>query len=170
MRALRGFVPAAVLAAILLVGCAHGPVPPMKDPAKGEFYSTDEMMRLPADEQNRYCGWMESTLRDLKERSRILNKRADSLKVVADTLRNQEISVSSRTRDLSIKVRELRLREKAGNTYVVAPGDNLRKIARNVYGDPSRYLDIYKANQAQIGAEDAELKPGTKLTIPRPKE
>ena len=32
--------------AMILSSCAHGPVPPMKDPTKGEFYTVDEQERL----------------------------------------------------------------------------------------------------------------------------
>jgi nucleoid-associated protein YgaU len=139
----------------------------VKDPARGEFYTGPEMMRVPAAERDRYCSWMESSLRDLKKHRAALQVRRDSLGVVADTLRSQEIAVSSRSRDLSVRVRELRLREKATNTYIVAAGDNLRKIARTVYGDGARYKDIYEANRAIIGEENAELKTGMRLTIPR---
>jgi nucleoid-associated protein YgaU len=159
-----------VLAAGLLAGCATGPVPPMKDPAKGEFYTGPEMLRLPAAERDRYCSWMETSLRGWKDRRQVLQVRLDSLGVVADTLRNQEISISSRTTELSVRVRELRMREKATNTYVVAKGDNLRKIARAMYGEGSRYKEIYEANKAVIGDENAELKAGTQLTIPHPKD
>jgi nucleoid-associated protein YgaU len=154
----------------LLAGCATGPVPPVKDPARGEYYTGPEMMRLPAADRDRYCSWMESHLRDLKEQRRLLQIRRDSLSTAADTLRSQEISVSSRTRELSVRVRELRLREKATNTYVVAPGDNLRKISRTVFGDGDHFHEIYEANKAIIGPENAELKTGMRLTIPRLKD
>ena len=161
---------ALTLTAGLVVGCATGPVPPVKDPARGEFYSGPEMMRVSAAERDRYCSWMESTLQQLKDHRVALQVRLDSLGVAADTLRNQEIAVSSRSRDLSTRVRELRLAEKATNTYIVAAGDNLRKIARTVYGDGARYTEIYKANIAIIGSENAELKAGTRLTIPHRKD
>ncbi len=151
-------------------GCATGPVPPVKDPARGEFYTGPEMMRLPAAERARYCAWMENRLQELKTEREVLQVRRDSLAVAADTLRNQEIKVASRTRELSVRVRELRLREKATNTYVVAPGDNLRKISRTVYGDGAYYREIYEANKAIIGPENAELKTGLRLTIPRLKD
>jgi nucleoid-associated protein YgaU len=153
-----------------LAGCATGPVPPVKDPARGEFYTGPELMRVPAAERDRYCSWMENSLRELKEHRRALQVRRDSLGVAADTLRSREIAVSSRSRDLSARVRELRLREKATNTYIVAAGDNLRKISRTVYGDGAHNKEIYEANKAIIGSENAELKAGTRLTIPRLKD
>jgi nucleoid-associated protein YgaU len=158
-----------VLSGGLIVGCASGPVPPIKDPAKGEFYTSDEVVRLPSAERNRYCSWLETNLQELKSQRQSSQARLDSLKVVADSLRNQEVAISSSTRELSTKVRELRLREKASNTYIVASGDNLRKIARTLFNDGTRYKEIYEANKALIGDENAELKPGTRLTIPRQK-
>ena len=50
---------------------------------------------------------------------------------------------------------------------IVVAGDNLRKIARTVFGDGTRWKEIYDANKALIGNENAELKAGTRLSIPR---
>jgi nucleoid-associated protein YgaU len=161
---------AAGLLGSLLAGCAGGPVPPVKDPAKGEFYTGPELIRLPAEERARYCTWMETAQRDLKGSLQALKVRLDSLGVVADTLRAQEISISGKTRDLANRVRDLRLREKASNTYTVAPGDNLRKISRTVYGDGTHSREIWEANKAKIATETSDLKPGTQLTIPRLKD
>jgi nucleoid-associated protein YgaU len=167
MRLLRCLLTAALAATLAAAACSHGPVPPSKDPAKGEFYLADELRRLPPEEMDRYCSWMEATLQSLKDQAVVLKARLDSLKVVGDTLRDREVRISASTRDASQRLRELRLREKASNTYVVTAGDNLRKIARTVFGDGTRWKDLYEANKALIGAEDAELKPGTRLTIPR---
>jgi nucleoid-associated protein YgaU len=50
-------------------------------------------------------------------------------------------------------------------TYVVNAGDSLSKIAERVYGDASRWREIYKANKDQI--EDPKLiRPGWELRIP----
>ena len=49
--------------------------------------------------------------------------------------------------------------------YVVKAGDSLSKIAEKVYGDASRWREIYKANKDQI--EDPKLiRPGWELRIP----
>lgn len=49
--------------------------------------------------------------------------------------------------------------------YVVKPGDNLSKIARELLGDASRWSEIYEANKDRI--EDPNLiHPGQELDIP----
>ena len=38
----------------------------------------------------------------------------------------------------------------AEGTYTVEKGDNLKKIAQSVYGDPARWEDIYEVNKVSI--------------------
>jgi nucleoid-associated protein YgaU len=157
------------LGLVLLLGlgaCSHGPVPPPKDPTAGEFYTNDEVLRLPAAERNRYCGYLESTLHELRAEAAVLKTRLDSLGVQADTLRNQSIRVNAETRDLNVAVRDLRLKQKAATSYLVKEGDNLRKVAEMVWSDVTRWKEIYEANKAAIGSEETPLKPGTRLIIP----
>lgn len=150
-------------------GCSHGTPPPAKDPTKGEYYTTEEVQQLPKDERDRYCSYLETTLHGLKSESASLRNRLDSLNVASDTLRNQSIRISSQTREVNTATRDLRLKAKSLNSYVVKSGENLRRISSELYGDPSHWKEIYEANKAAIGPEDAELKPGMRLTLP-PKE
>jgi nucleoid-associated protein YgaU len=124
------------------------------------------VQRLPQADRDRYCSYMETTLRELKTEQATLKARLDSLSVASDTLRNQSIRISSQTREVNTATRDLRLKAKALNSYVVKSGENLRRISSELYGDPSRWKEIYEANKAAIGAEDAELKPGMRLTLP----
>ena len=49
--------------------------------------------------------------------------------------------------------------------YVVKPGDTLGKIAKELYGDGSRWREILEANKEQI--KDPNLiRPGWELLIP----
>jgi nucleoid-associated protein YgaU len=49
--------------------------------------------------------------------------------------------------------------------YVVQRGDSLSKIAQEVYGDSSRWREIFDANREQI--KDPKLiRPGQELRIP----
>jgi len=166
-RAGAGAVLAAATVLLVVTACAHGPAPAPKDPARGEYYSAEEIARLPAAERDRYCGFMATTLQERKTQARMLQARLDSLTALSDTLRAREVRISTRMRGVSERVRELRLQEKAGSSYIVAAGDNLKKIARELFGDGTRWKEIYEANRAVIGAEDAPLKAGTRLTIPR---
>jgi len=53
----------------------------------------------------------------------------------------------------------------AGDTYTVAPGDSLWKIARDRYGDGNRYPVIYDENGDAITNPDL-IYPGTTIRIP----
>jgi Bacterial extracellular solute-binding proteins, family 3 len=58
------------------------------------------------------------------------------------------------------------LAQEACSTYIVAPGDNLRYIARNAYGDADLYRVIYDANVAAIGETVDLIEIGVELAIP----
>ena len=49
--------------------------------------------------------------------------------------------------------------------YDVKPGDNLSKIAKQVYGDANKYHLIFEANRPMLKNADA-IFPGQKLRIP----
>jgi nucleoid-associated protein YgaU len=51
-------------------------------------------------------------------------------------------------------------------TYVVAAGDSLSKIAKRLYGDANKWRQIYEANKDLIKNPDL-IHPGQKLKIPR---
>jgi LysM repeat protein len=50
-------------------------------------------------------------------------------------------------------------------TYEVKSGDSLSKIAKQFYGDASKYPKIFEANRDQLSDPD-KIKPGQKLKIP----
>ncbi len=56
------------------------------------------------------------------------------------------------------------LKEKGIHTYRVRSGDTLKSIAVKVYGDASRWTDIYNANKYQI--KRGNITPGQTLVIP----
>jgi nucleoid-associated protein YgaU len=51
-------------------------------------------------------------------------------------------------------------------TYTVKKGDSLWKIAKNVYGDGSKWRQIYEVNKKVIGKNPNLIYPGQKLVIP----
>ncbi len=53
----------------------------------------------------------------------------------------------------------------AGQKYTVKKGDSLSKIAKAVYGDASKWKQIYEANQDQIKNPDL-IYPDQVLEIP----
>lgn len=56
-------------------------------------------------------------------------------------------------------------RATAGGSYTVKAGDSLSKIAKQVYGDASKWKVIHEANKAKIPNPDL-IHPGDQLTIP----
>ena len=53
----------------------------------------------------------------------------------------------------------------AAQTYTVAAGDSLSKIAKKVYGDAKKWQKIFEANKDQIKNPDL-IHPGQVLKIP----
>lgn len=50
--------------------------------------------------------------------------------------------------------------------YEVKPDDCLWLISQRVYGDGSRWQEIYNANQSTIGPDPGLIQPGQQLVIP----
>ncbi len=54
-----------------------------------------------------------------------------------------------------------------GETYTVVSGDSLSKIAKNHYGDASKWHQIYDANKAVVGSNPDLIEVGQVLTLPK---
>ena len=52
------------------------------------------------------------------------------------------------------------------NTYTVVSGDSLSKIAKNHYGDGTKWHQIYEANKDLIGNNPDLIEVGQVLTLP----
>lgn len=167
----RTFAGALAMTLLLVgVGCApSGGAVPFKDPAKGEFYTTEELESLQGAQLDRYCQYMEKALRDTKAETVLLTARRDSLEKASEDFRTQSTELSSRLVKLQNEVRELRLKEKALTSYVVRPGDTLKSIATKTLDDESRWREIFELNKGALGKEDAELRIGSRLNMPRGK-
>lgn len=53
-----------------------------------------------------------------------------------------------------------------GSTYTVKPGDNLSKLAKQLYGTGADWKKIYEANKDVIGGNPSLIYPGQTFTIP----
>ncbi|MGA7991145.1 MAG: LysM peptidoglycan-binding domain-containing protein [Thermoanaerobaculia bacterium] len=53
----------------------------------------------------------------------------------------------------------------ATRTYTVVGGDSLSKIAKKIYGDASRWKEIWEANKDKVKNPDL-IHPGQELKIP----
>lgn len=156
-----------VLTSLALSGaCSHGPRPAPKDPLQGGFYTVDEMLAMRQSDVDRYCRDLQSVLDDLKAETKRLQVRLDSLNAEGDRIRDENVKASTRTREISLEIRDLRLKQKVIQSYIVKAGDTLRTIAATVYGDPLRWREIYEANRGMLGSEDAPLREGSRLRIP----
>lgn len=54
----------------------------------------------------------------------------------------------------------------SGNSVVVQPGNSLWRIARRVYGEGTKYTEIYEANRVQIRDPDL-IYPGQVIAVPQ---
>jgi nucleoid-associated protein YgaU len=54
----------------------------------------------------------------------------------------------------------------AATEYVVQPGDTLRSIASEKYGDPEQWPRVYDANRDVIGSDPDRLQTGSRLRLP----
>lgn len=50
-------------------------------------------------------------------------------------------------------------------SYTVKDGDTLESVAVKIYGNPDRWMEIYRANSGSVG-RGGELKPGQVLALP----
>src|SRR5690606_23855233 len=50
--------------------------------------------------------------------------------------------------------------------YRVQPNDSLNRIAGRLYGDATRWEEIYDLNRQTIGSDPARLQVGTVLKLP----
>ncbi len=104
-------------------------------------------------------------------------KKADESKNLRDRIRNLENSIAvaekkieeqRKARELAEKARKEIEKTKADTkkikTYEVAEGDTLSSIAEKIYGDSSRWKDIFKANKEAL--KNKGVVKGLILTIP----
>lgn len=152
---------------LVVVACAGGSEDLDKNPRAGEFYSNEEIMNLSKGARDAYCNELNAYLADLRKETADFTARLDTLETMGDTLRTQTIELSSEIREVNAELRELRLRRKSLTEYTVKEGDTLRQVAKLLYGDALKWKDLYEANKAKVGAEDAPLQAGTVLKIPR---
>ena len=156
-----------LLVLLILCGCAGtNRTSRVVDITRGEFYTNDEIKGLSQEERDLYCRAITEEIDRLRAEAVELLAAADSITGVSDSLKLINTDLTTRIRDLDGEVRNLRLERRSTTTYVVKAGDTLQEIASTVYGESSRWHDIYLANKDRIGVPNAPQKAGTQLRIP----
>lgn len=167
-RTFLGLGLALAASGLFLAACAGGSSQIDRDPALGQYYTTEELAALSPAARNAYCRKMEQTLEELSEETKSYQVRLDSMQVMADTLRAQTIAMSDQIRQVNNELRELRLQRKDVDSYTTKEGDTLHRVARMLLGDPTRWSEIMEANKTTTTEDpEAVLSPGTVLKIPR---
>ena len=89
--------------------------------------------------------------------------RKDDKKKTGNTERDEALKRAEAFREKVAQEQEEQA--KGEQTYVVEAGDSLSKIAKDLYGDASRWPEIFEANKDQI-ADPNVIRVGQKLRIP----
>jgi nucleoid-associated protein YgaU len=156
-----------LLTALVLAGCAqHATTTRVADVTKGDFYTNEEIKGLSQGARDQYCNALQSQIDGYHADAKRFDAGADSVKVIADSLKAQNTGMTTQLRDLDNEIRQLRLARRAASTYIVKAGDTLLKVSSVVYGSPDRWKEIFEANKDKIKKENDPLTPGTRLTIP----
>jgi len=102
------------------------------------------------EQRDAYAGQLEQAgeeLNKLREENEVLNKKIEEILALKPAAPPAKVDI-----------------------YIVQLGDTLESIAArdDVYGDRSRWKEIYEENKDVIGSAPDNLVEGTKLIIPRP--
>ena len=81
-------------------------------------------------------------------------------KLRKDTLDKGKAEILKKQEDMMKAAKEVK-------KHVVVKGDTLSSIAKKYYQDANKYMKIYEANKAVIGANPDLIKPGMELVIPK---
>jgi len=165
VRTARG---ALLLAALGLVAYAGSGLALDKDPAKGEYYTNEEVMKLSASDRDEYCEKMEETLRALQEETAMYQALLDSMQVASDTLRVQTLALSDSIRAVNNELRQLRLQRKTMESYTTRGGETIAHLAKLLLGDENKLDELVRANEKALGGKAPEdpLAAGLHLKVP----
>ena len=151
----------------------QGPTPFVSAGLWGPYDHTDgtavEMCLLAGDGRKDGMGLMESgyeigwitNIADWKQ-AELGTEYAKAVKTTYHCLRQQAALAGSP----DTPAESAGMKPAAGGTYRVQPGDSLGSIARDVYGDFSRWIEIYTANSASIGTDPNKLPASIVLKLP----
>jgi hypothetical protein len=168
-RTMRTIRSGLILAALGLVAYASAGVALDKDPAKGEYYTNEEVMKLSSSERDEYCEKMEETLQALQEETAMYQALLDSMQVASDTLRVQTLALSDSIRSVNNELRELRLQRKTMESYTTKGGETITQLAKAFLGDGKKTDELIRANEKTLAGKTPEepLAAGLRIKLPR---
>lgn len=150
----------------------HGPTPFVTAGLWGPYDHTDktalEMCLLAGDSEEDGMGLMEggyeigwiTNIVDWKQ-AELGTAYANAVSTTNQCLQQTALAEQSTTPQRAKKITPV-----SEGTYLVQPGDTLGSIAQKVYGDFSRWIDLYTANSALIGPDPNKLPVNLTLDLP----
>jgi LysM repeat protein len=105
-----------------------------------------------AKEESRKMEQKKAIIENKLERKEIIEKKPEKKEAQSRT------APEARDRPVSPK-------PVSGHTYVVQAGDTLRSIAGKAWGDVSRWIEIYRANEGHV-QRGGDVEPGQIILIP----
>ena len=167
-----------VCAMVALTSCSHGKVkveepsvqrPKLsKAPSRTTLKQTIERLEVILSQR-------EDQLSTLRQRLERVSGQRDAYAAELEQVNEELDKLREENAVLNKKIEEILAPKPASppakpDIYVVQPGDTLESIAgkEDIYGDRSRWEELYEENKDVIGSAPDNLVPGTKLIIPRP--
>jgi nucleoid-associated protein YgaU len=173
MRSRKGYIvltAVALLALFLLAGCGKR-VLRTADVSAGDYYTAEEFQRLSKAQRAAYCDQLAAELE--KQNMCVTDadqKLAEANKRIAE-LESELAALDAKIAELQAAITELeskKVEKPTADEYTVVEGDCLYEISgkEQIYGDPLKWPQLYRANRDKIKDPDL-IYPGWVLMVPR---
>ena len=165
-----------VVIAGAVVSCAHGKAkleePRVARPERARAPSATTLKQT-IERLEGALSEREDQLTTLRQRLERITTQRDAYASELEQVRQERDKLREENEVLNKKLEEILAPKpppSKPDIYIVQEGDTLESIAakEDIYGDRSRWNEIFKENKDVIGSAPDNLVPGTKLIIPRP--
>ncbi len=182
----RNVLCAFLVLAFGVVSCAHGkpqveqpavrPPEPRREPTHERTHEPSiTVLQQTIDRLETVLSEREDQVATLRQRLERVTEQRDAYVAELEQTSRELNKLKEENEKLSKKIEEILapkpdLPPAKPAIYVVQAGDTLESIAAkaDIYGDRSRWKEIFEENKDVIGSAPDQLVPGTKLIIPRP--
>lgn|GEM_PF-2419829 len=165
-----------------VVSCAHGKpqveqptVPPPEQTHEPTHEPSITVLQQTIERLETVLSEREDQITTLRQRLERVTEQRDAYVAELEQTNRELDKLKEENEKLSKKIEEILapkpdLPPAKPDIYEVQAGDTLESIAAkaDIYGDRSRWKEIFEENKDVIGSAPDELVPGTKLIIPRP--